>query len=142
KTLEELIRKEEELWKKYRIRIVCGMFINGEGVLLQEPMILFNKRLYIEVGYAANPDCFGTRWDEKKRKLKGKYGETIIKPSEQLKPHREWQSYLLYGRLYIPLRRICEVARIRLEWNDEYKAPMLWAEWLKPKPEQSQSKIK
>jgi hypothetical protein len=64
-TLEELIQIEEDFWKKYRIRIVPGMYINGEGVHLEEPMLLFNGRLYIEVGYAANPECFGTRWDEK-----------------------------------------------------------------------------
>jgi hypothetical protein len=137
-TLEELIQIEEDFWKKYRIRIVPGMYINGEGVHLEEPMLLFNGRLYIEVGYAANPECFGTRWDEKTKKLRGKYGEVVIKPSEQLKYHEQWKQYLLRGRLYIPLRRICEVAGIRLEWNHKEKVPMLWAEWLKPKPGQYQ----
>ena len=129
-TLEELIQIEEDFWKKYHIRIVPGMYINGVGALLEEPMLLFKGRLYIAVEYAA---CFGIRWDEKIRKLKGKYGEVIIKPSEQLKAYKQWQSYLLHGRLYIPLRHICKVAGIRLEWNHKEKVPMLWAEWLKPK---------
>lgn len=135
KTLEELIQIEEKFLKKYHIRIVPGMYINGEGVCLEEPMLLFNGRLYIEVGYAANPVCFGTKLDKKTGNLilKGKYGEVIIKSSEQLKVHKHWQSYLLRGRLYIPLRHICKVAGIRLEWNHKEKVPMLWIEWLKPK---------
>ncbi len=116
------LQRQKLLWEKHRVLEIPWMIINGEAVGLEEPLLLVHGRVYIGVGYAANPLCFGTKWDGKK--VKGKGGEINIKASER---------FIFQGRLYIPLRRLCEAAGIHLGWNNELKVPILKVVRLEPR---------
>lgn len=121
------LREQLQREKKYGVLEMRGIIVNGNPCIMGDPepfpffpecipMILFKGRVYIKAKSAAI--YYGVKWDGKQRRLKGKRGEVILKPSEQ----REY-----FGQLYISLRRVCEVAGIRLVgWNNELKAPMLW----------------
>ncbi len=118
--LREVPERQRLNWQQTQTYEIFELCLNGKsGYLWWAPMQLVKGRVYIQEKYADN---FGAKWDG--NKLVGSRQSIIIKPSEKLNYKGQW---------YIPLRHICQVAGIRLWWDNERKVPVLRAEWLEAK---------
>ena len=97
------------------------MKINDKDYILGVPLVLRDGLTYIWEGYGHKfgVERVGHRLRNKQRKVEATLSVKEI-----------WQRK---GRTYLPLRRICEVAGIRLWWDNERKVPILRVEWLEPK---------
>jgi hypothetical protein len=93
--------------------------INGKLVDVWEPILCVNGRTFICADYCDN---LGVEWVGDR--LKGRCGEVRV---------GKWDTMQHHGRLYLPLRRICEVTGIRLWWDNERKVPILKVDWLDAK---------
>ncbi len=97
---------------------VKSLILNNRQIRLQNTLFE-NNRVYIAQDYLS---AFKVQLRD--GKLYGRNGEICLTESE-LRQSK--------GKLYISLRRICEVAGIRLWWDKERKMPILRAEWLEPR---------
>lgn len=97
------------------------MKINDKDCILGVPLVLREGRTYIWEGYGHKfgVERIGYRLQNKQRRI-----EVTLAVKEI------WERN---GRIYLPLRRICEVSDIRLWWDNQLKVPILRVEWLDPK---------
>jgi hypothetical protein len=110
-------RRQRKNWEQHREVEVFGLQLNGAPAYLWfSPMRLVANRLYIQSRFARS---FGVDYQD--GRLSGKMGVHRLNPWERL--HRN-------GIEYVPLRDVCEVAGIRLHWDNQRKVPILHAEWL------------
>ncbi len=88
-----------------KIRLINALFDKGRVYIAQDYLPVFKVQF-------------------QNNRLHGRNGEIYLIKDElrQIK-----------GKIYIPLRRICEVSGIRLWWDNERKVPILRAEWLEPR---------
>ncbi|MEM2368171.1 MAG: hypothetical protein QXQ50_08075 [Candidatus Bathyarchaeia archaeon] len=93
--------------------------INGKSARCFTPLQLVDGQLYIAAKYADN---FGVHWDG--QRIQGKQGVSELGVRECLKHH---------GEIYLPLKVVCQVAGICLQWDNRRKVPILRVEWLDPK---------
>jgi len=96
-----------------RVEVVI---VNGRPIYPLSYGLLVNGVVYVPIKWFS---VFGVRLDG--TKLVGRYKVREIKDKLVQK-----------GQLYLPLRAICEVAGIHLQWDERRKVPVLHAEWLKP----------
>lgn len=102
---------------KCKTKIMCCI-LNDREIILQY-VILKGNRVYI------SQDCLPVfKAQMRNNKLLGRNGEIQLTKDEL-----QW----LGNKVYVPLRRICEVSGIRLWWDNERKVPILRAEWLEPR---------
>ncbi len=115
-SLDLLSKRQKRIQRKANVLERSELYLNGKCIDLETPMICVNGRVFINADYSDN---LGAQWDG--GKLKGRYGKVQIGAMDRL---------YHFGKLYLPLRRICEVSGIRLWWDNEGKVPVLRAEWL------------
>lgn len=101
--------------------IFRGIEINGKDCILGIPLVLREGRTYIWEGYV---DKFGLERIGHRLRNKQRGFEVTLTAKEM------WNRK---GRIYLPLRRVCEVSGIRLWWDNERKVPILRVEWLETK---------
>lgn len=92
--------------------------LNNQQVGLQNTLF-DNNRVYIAQDYLP---AFKVQMRDSK--LYGRNGEIRLAKDELRR---------FKGKVYVPLRRVCEVSGIRLWWDNERKVPILRAEWLEPR---------
>jgi len=98
---------------------IYSFLINDKETIIVAPLLLQNGRIYIWEEYTDN---LGVNWDRKR--LTGANTSLCFSVGE----------WLIYkGRRYLPLRRLCEVAGIYLEWDNRRKQLHLR---LKEKPQE------
>ncbi|MEM4547027.1 MAG: hypothetical protein QW328_09765 [Nitrososphaerota archaeon] len=95
--------------------------INDKDCILGVPLVLRDGRTYIWEGYGHK---FGVERISHRLRNKQRKFEVTLSVKEI------WQRK---GRTYLPLHRICEVAGIRLWWDNERKVPILRVDWLDTK---------
>jgi len=93
------------------------MFVLNDKPIKINNVIFENNHIYISQDYLP---AFKTILQD--NKLFGRNGIICLKTSE-IKNYQH--------KLYIPLRRICEIVGIRLYWDNSKKIPILRSEWLK-----------
>ncbi len=110
-------RRQRKNWQQRRELEVFELKLNGASAYLWfSPMRLVANRLYIQSRFARS---FGADYQD--GRLSGKMGMHRLKPSDRLRRN---------GVEYVPLRDVCKAAGIRLEWDNQRKVPILYAEWL------------
>ncbi len=113
----KLINKQVQ--RKLRRFELFKLSVNGKLVDIWTPILCVKGRTFICVDYCDN---LGAEWVG--NRLKGRNGEVRIGKRDTM--HH-------YGKLYLPLRSICEVSGIRLWWDNERKIPNLRIGWLELK---------
>jgi len=109
-------QKEKSVPSRHQVPF---MNVNGRLAWCWAPLQLIDGRLYIAAKYVDN---LGIHWDS--QRIQGKRGAFKLDFRECL-THR--------GETYLPLKVVCQVAGIRLWWDNKRKVPILRAGWLEPK---------
>ena len=97
---------------------IKSIILNNRRINL-EYVLFKNNRIYISQDYLS---VFKIQLRD--GKLYGRNGEICL---------AEGELHQIKSKVYVPLRRVCEVSGIRLWWDNERKVPILRAEWLEPK---------
>lgn len=109
--------RQRKSWQLRKEVEIFGLEWNGSSAYLWlAPMHLVGGRVYIQSRYADN---FGV--DRQHDWLVAKSKKVHLHSSEKLQRN---------GVDYVSLRRLCEVAGIRIHWDNQRKIPVLYADWL------------
>jgi hypothetical protein len=121
--MNETILKKQHHFERTLIRGQYGfkgnlLVFNRKPINLGQPWILRNGRVYLWIGYLP---FF---------KIERQNSHFIVR-ERQLQLEDSLVQY--DGKQYVALRTICNLAGIRLWWDNERKVPILRAEWIEPR---------